>query len=102
MSLLPKIDEIRVFTEAHSIDLFFIKFSETLLKSNVGMLGIINISFLATTLNVWTVEFEFMGTSVCFPTRNIKHPVYMTWSVRIWKLCGFMYGRPGYPEVFRA
>jgi hypothetical protein len=34
MSLLPKIDEIRVFTETHSIDLFFI--SETWLKSNVG------------------------------------------------------------------
>ena len=32
--LLPKIDEIRVFTETHSIDLFFI--SETWLKSNVG------------------------------------------------------------------
>ena len=31
---LPKIDEIRVFTETHSIDLFFI--SETWLKSNVG------------------------------------------------------------------
>ncbi len=34
MSLLPKIDEIHVFTEAHSIDLFFI--SKTWLKSNVG------------------------------------------------------------------
>ena len=33
MSLLPKLDEIRVFTETHSIDLFFI--SETWLKSNV-------------------------------------------------------------------
>ncbi len=34
MSLRPKIDEIRVFTETHSIDFFFI--SETWLKSNVG------------------------------------------------------------------
>jgi hypothetical protein len=34
ISLLPKIDEIHVFTETHSIDLFFI--SETWLKSNVG------------------------------------------------------------------
>jgi hypothetical protein len=73
MSLLPKIDEIGVFTETHSIDLFFI--SETWLKV---MLGMINLSSLATTSNGWFVEMEFMGASGCFSIRILKHPVCIT------------------------
>ena len=94
MSLLPKIDEIHVFTEAHSIDLFFI--SKTWLKSNVGDDQLIVPGYNLEHLDRRTGIY---GVSVCFPIRNIKLPVYITWSVRIWKLCGFMYGWPGYPEV---
>jgi hypothetical protein len=82
MSLLPKIDEIRVFTETHSIDLFFI--SETWLKSNVG-----DDQPILPGYNLERLDRR-IGIHVCFPIRNIKHPVYITWSVRIWKLCGFM------------
>jgi hypothetical protein len=50
MSLLPKIDEIRMFfSETHSIDLFFI--SETCLKSNVGDDQLILPGYKPTTLN---------------------------------------------------
>jgi hypothetical protein len=65
MSLLPKIDEIRMFfSETHSIDLFFI--SETCLKSNVGDDQLILPGYKPTTLNGWIVELEFMGRLFIF------------------------------------
>ena len=98
MSLIPKIDEIRVFTETHSIDLFFI--SERWLKSNVGEDQLILPGYNLERLDG---RIGIRGGFCFFPNSKYKTSrLYNSECPNLEVMGFFVRSRPGYPEVFRA